>query len=94
MADIDVRVRSWVRASDEDQRSGLLGYLSVTYGDLVLDSIVLRRTADGRYALSFPARTDRSGKRHSYIRPADDQARQAIEAELLWQLGEMPEFQL
>ena len=94
MADIDARVRSWVRASDEDQRSGLLGYLSVTYGDLVLDSIVLRRTADGRYALSFPARTDRSGKRHSYIRPADDQARQAIEAELLWQLGEMPEFQL
>ena len=92
MADIDVRVRSWVRASDEDQRSGLLGYLSVTYGELVLDSIVLRRTADGRYALSFPARTDRSGKRHSFIRPANDTVRQEIERELLWQLGEREDF--
>lgn len=92
MADIDVRVRSWVRASDEDQRSGLLGYLSVTYGDLVLDSIVLRRTADGRYALSFPARTDRAGRRHAFIRPADDAVRQEIERELLWQLGEREDF--
>ena len=92
MADIDVRVRSWVRASDEDQRSGLLGYLSVTYGDLVLDSIVLRRTADGHYALSFPARTDRAGRRHAFIRPADDAVRQEIERELLWQLGEREDF--
>jgi hypothetical protein len=93
MTNVDVRVRSWIRASDEDRRTGLLGYLSVTYGDLVLDSIVLRRTADGRYALSFPARTDRAGKRHAYVRPADDEARKTIEAELLWQLGEMAEFQ-
>ena len=92
MAEIEVRVRTWIRASDEDQRTGLLGYASVTYGDLVLDGITLRRTADGRYALSFPARTDRAGKRHSYVRPADDEARKNIEAELLWQLGEMPEF--
>lgn len=92
MRDIQIHVRTWVRGSDEDQRAGLLGYLSVAYGDLVLDSIVLRRTADGRFALSFPARTDRAGRRHSFIRPADDQARQAIEAELLWQLGEREDF--
>ncbi len=93
MNDPGVRVRSWVAASEQDVRSGLLGFVSVFYGSLILDGITLRRTIDGRFALSFPTRTDRSGKRHSYIRPADDQARQAIEAELLWQLGEMPEFQ-
>ena len=93
MSDHVIRVRSWVKASEQDAHTGLLGYLSVNYGNLVLDGITLRRTIDGRFALSFPARTDRAGKRHSYIRPADDQARQTIEAELLWQLGEMPEFQ-
>ena len=92
MNDREVRVRTWVRASDEDARDGLLGYLSVHYGQLVLDGITLRRTADDRYALSFPARTDRAGKRHSYIRPVDDDARREIEAEILWQLGEHEEF--
>lgn len=92
MADIDVRVRSWVRASDKDQRTGLLGFLSISYGALVLDGVVLRRTADGKFALSFPARTDRSGRRHAYIRPVDDAARQVIERELLWQLGEREDF--
>lgn len=83
----DVRIRTWVRASDDDARTGLLGYLSVFYGDLVLDSIVLRRTADGRFALSFPARTDRSGRKHAYIRPRDDEARGAIEREILGELA-------
>jgi DNA-binding cell septation regulator SpoVG len=88
---IDVRVRSYIRASDEDQRSGLLAYLSVTYGTLVLDGITLRRTADARYAISYPARTDKAGRRHSQIRPIDDAARQAIEATILGQLGQHPE---
>jgi hypothetical protein len=93
MAEIEVRVRSWVKGSDEDQRSGLLGYLSVQYGTLVLDGLTLRRTAAGKFAISFPARTDRAGRKHPLIRPADDAARKDIEAELLWQLGEMAEFQ-
>jgi hypothetical protein len=42
--------------------------------------------------LSFPARTDRAGKRHSYIRPVDDAARQAIEREILGQLGQNQEL--
>ena len=92
MADHEVRVRTWVKAGEAEIKSGLLGFLSVTYGNLVLDGICLRRTSDGRYALSFPARTDRAGRKHSYIRPADDEARQAIEAEILWQLGEREEF--
>ena len=88
MADHEVRVRTWVRASDDDIRTGLLGYLSVEHGPWIFDGICLRRTADGRFALSFPARTDRAGRRHSYIRPADDVARKAIEREILAQLGQ------
>ena len=88
VTDHEIRVRTWVKASAEDQRAGLLGYLSVTHGTLILDSIVLRRTADGRHTLSFPARTDRAGRRHSYIRPVDDAARIAIEREILGQLGQ------
>jgi hypothetical protein len=92
MGSPEVRVRSWVRASDDEVRSGMLGFLSVEYGTLILDSIVLRRTADGRFALSFPARTDRAGRRHSYVRPADDNARRQIEREILGQLGQNQEL--
>jgi hypothetical protein len=88
MADHEVRVRTWVRGSDSDIESGLLGYISIEFGPLILDGICLRRTADGRFTLSFPARTDRAGKRHSYIRPVDDAARKAIEREILGQLGQ------
>ena len=88
MAEHQVRVRSWVRASDDDVRSGLLGFLSVESGPWIFDGICLRRTADGRFALSFPARTDRAGRKHSYIRPADDEARKSIEREILGQLGQ------
>jgi hypothetical protein len=89
----ELRVLSWARASDEDVRAGMLGFVSVEYGNLVLDSIVLRRTTEGRLALSFPARTDRGGRRHSYIRPIDDQARQEIERAILGQLGQHQEVQ-
>ena len=74
-----IRVRTWVRGSDEDIRSGLLGYLSIFYGDLVLDGLTVRRTADGRLTLSFPERRDARGRRHPYFRPLDDDARQRIE---------------
>lgn len=93
MADHEVRLRTWVAATEAEIRTGLLGYVSVLYGDLLLDGLVLRRTADGRYAISFPARTDRAGRKHALIRPVDSEAREAIERELLWQLGEHPEFQ-
>jgi DNA-binding cell septation regulator SpoVG len=80
VADIDIRIRSWVRGSADDERSGLLGFLSVHYGALVLDGITVRRTADGRLALSFPERRDKQGRRHSVVRPVDDAARREIEA--------------
>jgi hypothetical protein len=83
MAAREIRIRSWVRGTADEERSGLLGYLSIFYGDLVLDGITLRRTADGNLTLSFPARTDRSGNRHAYFRPVDDAARRRIEREIL-----------
>jgi hypothetical protein len=82
MADQTIRVRTWVKASESDIRTGLLGFLSVHYGDLVLD---------GLYLISFPARSDRSGRKHPYIRPADDEVRQRVERELLRQLAEREE---
>lgn len=79
MTNPDIRVRTWSRATDAEVRTGLLGFLSVFYGDLVLDGIVLRRTTEGRFALSWPAKTDRGGQRHAYVRPVDDAARKRIE---------------
>ena len=87
-----VRVRTWVRGSDAEIRAGLIGYVSVEFGGLVLDGIVVRKTTDGRFTLSFPARTDRAGRKHPYIRPVSDQVRKEIEDELLWQLGEREDF--
>ena len=70
-----VRIRSWIAAGQADSASGLLGYLTIFYGDLVLDGVVLRRTADGRFALAFPARTDRAGHRQRGVwLGADDPA--------------------
>jgi len=82
MTEREIRICSWVSGSATEERSGLLGYLSIFYGDLVLDGLVLRRTAEGRFTLSFPARTDRAGRRHSYFRPLDDQTRRKLEREI------------
>lgn len=92
--DSSIRLRSWVRASDAEIRTGLLGYISVHYGSFIIDGLVLRRTASGRTTLSFPARTDRSGRRHSYIRPEDDAARRAVEREIFSQIGEREDVSL
>jgi len=92
MSDSTIRLRTWVRGSADDERNGLLGFISVTYGPWIFDGITLRRTADGRFALSFPAKVDRAGRKHSFVRPANDEVRKAIEAELLMQLGQHPEF--
>ena len=91
MTDLEIRIRTWVRATDTEIRSGLMGYIMVEYGTLVLDGIALRRTTDGRLVLSFPARTDGAGRRHPYIRPIDDEARRVIEAAILGELGQRGE---
>lgn len=86
MDETPIWIRTWVRGSADDERAGLLGFLSVSYGPWIFDGITVRRTSDGRLALSFPARSDRSGRKHALIRPVDNEAREAIERELLGQL--------
>jgi|JI10StandDraft_1071094.scaffolds.fasta_scaffold182783_2 DNA-binding cell septation regulator SpoVG len=90
MTDHMTRLRTWTKGSDQDLREGLLGWISVEYGSLVIDNITLRRTSSGRIVLSFPSRTARNGQKHAIVRPVDDRARQAIEAEILGQLGQAP----
>jgi hypothetical protein len=80
MSNTVVRIRSWVRGTADDERQGLLGFLSIFYGDLVIDGVAVRRTAAGRLALSFPERHDRKQRKHSVVRPVDDAARRTIEA--------------
>ena len=76
----------------DDQRRGLLGYVRCSFANaLVLDGIALRRTADGRSALSFPSRTDGQGRRHPLYRPIDDAARRQIERDIFAALGLQPE---
>ena len=84
----EIRVRSWVRGTDDDLRAGLVGYLSLFVGDLIVDGVTLRRTRDGRFTLSWPARTDRAGRRHATVRPVDDEVRRRVEREILGQLGQ------
>lgn len=78
----------YVPAADADVRTGLLAYLQVQLDDVVLDGLTLRRTAAGKFAISFPARTDRQGNRHPIVRPVDDDARRQIEHELLRQIAQ------
>jgi DNA-binding cell septation regulator SpoVG len=65
-----------------------LGFVTaVLDGKVLLDRIALRRTREGRLALSFPSRTDRDGRRHHVVRPLTDAARREIEAQILSSLG-------
>ena len=93
MAEIDIRIRTWIRGTPDDERAGLLGYLSVFYGAVVIDGITVRRTAAGRLALSFPERRDGQGRRHAVVRPVDDEARLAIEAAVFGQATMASEVQ-
>jgi hypothetical protein len=75
-------------ASEKDVRSGLVGFLTMTFADLLLlDGVTLRVTESGRHALSFPCRTDSQGRRHPYFRPQDDRARKIIEDVVFAALG-------
>ena len=90
----DIRLRTWVRGNDGDVRSGLLGYVSVFYGDLILDGITVRRTAEGRMTLSFPQRRDGRGRSHPLFRPIDDDARLRIEKAIFGAAALAPTTQL
>ena len=75
-------------SSSSDVLDGLLGWIRCSInGELFLDGLTLRRTADGRLTISFPARRDRSGRLHPCVRPADDTVRRTIEDQVFAALG-------
>ena len=79
-----ITIVSFSTAPARDRERGLIGWLSLEVdGLLVLDGVALRRTRAGRLALSFPAPTDRRGRRRALVRPLDDRARRAIEGAVL-----------
>lgn len=78
-------------ASADDTRFGLLGYVSFALGGgLRVSGITVRRTADGRTALSFPGRRDKRGKERPFMRPVSREVRAAIEAQVFASI-ELPE---
>lgn len=90
---LHVELKAWRRGDVDDVRTGLLGYLQLQVGHrLLLDGITLRRTIVGDTCLSFPCRIDGIGRRHSLIRPVDNDARLGIEGAVASSLRAMGEW--
>ena len=68
------------------QSRGLLGWVICSYGDLELRCLQVRRTAEGKCAIAFPHQRDAHGTKHPVVRPLDQAARDAIEAQVLGEL--------
>ncbi len=75
-------------ARPRERDTGLLGYIEfVPNGTVALEGVTLRRTAAGRRYLCYPARTDRAGGRHPYVRPLGERVRRDLECQVLRALG-------
>ncbi|MBI4584571.1 MAG: hypothetical protein HY717_11200 [Planctomycetes bacterium] len=75
-------------SSRVDAKNGLIGWIScILNGTIYLDGLALRRTADGRRALSFPGKVDGHGHQQFYVRPLNDRTRREIEAQVFHALG-------
>jgi len=87
-ADLRISEIRYSPASAVDISSGLLGFASFLLNDAVrVDGVAVRRRLDGALTLAWPARTDRDGKRHPYLRPIDDDARRDLERQVFTALG-------
>ena len=84
-----VSLQAFSSARPREQRTGLLGWVVLEVdGLIVVERIALRRTREGRLALSFPAPKDRRGRRYPLVRPLNDAARRAIESHVFVALDE------
>jgi hypothetical protein len=72
--------------SDEIAR-GLLGRLRLVVSGIVIESVALRRTLDGRLTLAWPVRADGKGRKHAVAHPVDDDARLSLEVQVFTKLG-------
>jgi len=69
------------------RRSGLYGWITLEMNGVpVFDGLTLRRTADGRYCVSYPARRGGRDGDHDLVRSLHDAKREAIERQVLDQL--------
>ena len=82
-----IRSVRFIPASDAEAERGLLAYVKLEFGPLILDGVTLRRTLDGRLTLGWPERTDRQGNRHPLMRPISDAARLELEEAVLRELN-------
>ena len=74
-------------ADDGLRATGLLGWSSFLLGGrLRIEGVGIRRTQNGRLALSYPCRDDGNGKRWFYLRPIDDRTRRELERQVLDQI--------
>jgi len=74
--------------------TGLLGWVSfVLYDSIRIHSVQLRRTADGRLALSFPKKIGRDGTKHPIVKPLNDDVRVWMEDAVFRAIG-VDEFTL
>ena len=64
-----------------------MGYVRFVVNGRLRFDVALRRTADGRHALSFPARRDSRGRLRHLAHPVDDATRRDIEAQVFHALG-------
>jgi len=77
----------FTEASEADARTGVIGWVRFILNDsLALDGVVLRRTANGRTTLSFPARRDGRGIQRFFVRPITDEARRDLERQVFERL--------
>ena len=88
MADVRISEIRFIPASEKFESTGLLGWASFVLGDLVGMAVGVRRTRDGKIALSFPSRRDGNGILHQSVWPHDDEARVDIESRVIATLRE------
>ncbi|MBL8841962.1 MAG: hypothetical protein JNL90_10610 [Planctomycetes bacterium] len=73
--------------------TGRLGWLEFDVGPLHITDVQVRKSANGRVYLSFSRfrRVDRRGREHFALRPANDDARLALEIAVITALRLRPE---
>jgi len=80
---IKVMIVTFTSAAVHELARGLVGWVSIQIGLLLVDGIAVRRSQNGRLYLAFPSPTDRRGRRREVVRPLDTHARRVIEAAVL-----------